>query len=163
MRHIRTLSVWVYVLGAAILFGATIYQMMVVVPAFTANLPASMVEFAAGPVKTPAFWTSPIGPLTGVAGIIALITCRRMPAFRLLALSVGLAFAAEIITILWVYPMLREMGITGAVKPVPSDALTAVTTRWVLVDQLRCAFFVVPGMIAGLAAFRKLGTTENRA
>ena len=158
MAHIRTATTWLYILGGSILLGATIYQMIVVVPAFAYDLPNSMAAFNETAVKTPAFWTSPIGPLTGVFGLVAVLTSRRTPACRWLLLSVVLALLAEVVTFVWVFPMLKAMGfIAGATKPVADAALAAVTRRWVMVDELRCVFLVVPSFVAGLFGFQKLG------
>ena len=156
MEHIRTATTWLYVLGGALLLGATIYQMMVVVPAFAYDLPQSMAAFNETTVKTPVFWMSPIGPLTSVFGLVAVLTSRRTPAFRWLVLSVVLAFLAEAVTIVWVLPMLKAMGIAGGMKPVADAALAEVTRRWVLVDELRCVFLVVPSFVSGLFGFQKL-------
>lgn len=161
MRIVRDLAVWVYVLGAAVLLGGTIYQMMVVVPAFAHDLPGSMVAFNETAVKPPAFWTSALGPVTALAGIAAVVASRGTPAFRWLLVSVVLAFLAEIVTIVWVWPMLRAMGIiAGPTKPVADAALSAVTTRWILVDRLRCLVMVIPSMVTGLVGFQRLRTSR---
>ena len=124
MAHIRTAAMWLYVLGGSLLFGATIYQMIVVVPAFAHDLPNSMIAFNETAVKTTAFWTSPIGPITGVAGLIAILTNRQTPAFRWILVSVALALLAEAVTFIWVFPMLRGMGIIASeTKPVADAAL----------------------------------------
>ncbi len=60
-----------------------------------------------------------------------------------------LAFLAEVITIVWVFPMLKAMGIiAGATKPVADAAPAEVTRRWVLVDKLRCVFLLVPSFVS---------------
>ena len=69
MAYLRTVTTWLYVLGGSVLLGATIYQMMVVVPAFAYDLPHSMAAFNETSAKTPVFWMSPIGPITGVCGL----------------------------------------------------------------------------------------------
>ena len=82
MRNVCHLAVWLYVFGSAVLFGGTIYQMMVVVPAFAHDLPNSMVAFNETAVKPPVFWTSALGPVTALAGIAAVVASRGTPAFR---------------------------------------------------------------------------------
>ena len=161
--YVRYAATRLYILGGSILLGATIYQMMVVVPAFAYDLPQSLVAFNDTAVKTTVFWTSPIGPLTAVCGVAAVLTVRKTPAFRWFLMSVVLAILAEAVTIVWVLPMLRAMGIiVGPAKPVADAALTAVTRRWVLVDQLRCAFLIVPSFLSGLVGFQKLGLSTAK-
>jgi len=126
------------------LIGATVYQMMVVVPAFSRDIPNGMTEFARGHVQTKTFWTSPIMPIGFVITILALILNWKTPRKKWLLLSVALSVLGEVLTIIFVFPQLKIMGLLDGNSSTDTTLLTSTIKRWIVFDQLRFFILAVP-------------------
>src|SRR5215831_8407554 len=74
-----TSVVWFYSAMASLVFGASIYESLVVHPAWSRKLPESLVGFVGSPVSRmnfPAFW-APAAPLYALSGLGALALALR--------------------------------------------------------------------------------------
>ncbi|MFN7944243.1 MAG: hypothetical protein U0Z53_02605 [Blastocatellia bacterium] len=154
MKRIQEYSLWLFLCFGALGLGATVYQMMVIVPAFAHNLPDSLLAFNQSAVKTAVFWTSPWMRLGALTGLIALIvhwrTARRawlMAALALIILAFGFTF-------IYFYPRLAMMGFTLQGQPAVTDGklLARAASEWVSADQWRFWTMIVPAYLCSLKA-----------
>lgn len=63
---------WAGLILVSIIVGGTVYQMIVIVPEFSRDIPNGMIEMAHSHVSTKSFWTSPIQDLSLLALILAV-------------------------------------------------------------------------------------------
>ena len=70
---IYTITLWLYAVMASLVFGATIYETLVVHPAWSRNPPESFAGFVvpASRMQIAAFWI-PIAPAYALSGLAAL-------------------------------------------------------------------------------------------
>lgn len=101
---LRDLPLWLYIFCYAIIIGATIYQMFVIIPAFSIDSPNGMIAFAQGPVEPRKFWTSPIGTISQLAGIITLIINWKTNRRKWLLLSLAFMVITVLSTIIYFIP-----------------------------------------------------------
>jgi uncharacterized membrane protein len=149
---IRDVTLWAGMFFMSILIGATIYQMMVIVPAFSRDIPNGMIEFARGPIQTKAFWASPVMPLGFVISLIALIVNWKTPRKKWLLLSLSLAVVGEVFTILFVFPQLKIMGLLDGNPSADAALLSGTITSWIRVDALRFVLLAIPSYFLYLKA-----------
>ena len=149
---IRETTLWIGTFFMSILTGATVYQMIVIVPAFSRDIPNGMIEFAGGHIQTKTFWTSPILPIGFLISIIALILNWKTPRKKWLLLSLSLAALGEVLTIIFVFPQLKIMGLLDGNPSADTTLLTNTIKRWVVVDQLRFFILGVPSFFLYLKA-----------
>ncbi len=131
-------------LFGSILVGATVYQMMVIVPEFSRDMPNGMIEFAHGTILPKAFWASPVMSVGFLFFVAALIFNWNTPRRKWLIFAVCFAVAAEVLTVFYVYPMLRIMGIFDGNPSADLVLLTDTIRKWIVVDQLRFWLLVMP-------------------
>lgn len=155
---IRETTLWIGMFFMAILIGATVYQMIVIVPVFSRDIPNSMIEFARGDVQTKTFWTSPIMPIGFVISIISLILNWKTRRKKWLLLSISLAALAEVLTIIFVFPQLKIMGLLDGNPSANISLLTNTIKQWVIVDQLRFFILAVPSFFLYLNALTMKST-----
>lgn len=154
MKYAREITLWLFVIIGAVFFGATIYQMMVMVPVFARELPSSLYAFNQSGVRMAVFWTSPLMPIGFVAGLFALTLHWRTPRRNWLAAAILLAVAAEVFTILYFVPRLRTMGflLNGAPANPDGAFLTRSANEWVRADVWRFWLMLVPSFLCSLKA-----------
>ena len=145
-------TLWLGMLFCSIVVGATIYQMIVIVPEYYRDIPHGMIEFARGHFLPKAFWTSPIMPLGCLAMIGALIFNWNNSRRKWLLLSVVLIGLAEIVTILFIFPQMKIMGLLDGNPSTDLDLLTQSIRQWVLSDHLRFWLLLMPAYFIYLKA-----------
>lgn len=111
MKQLKDITLFLYILGGAILFGGTVYQMIVMVPEFSRDIPNGMIGLAHSQVKPKLFWISPLLPAGFLLGIIALVLNWKTKRRYWLLASCLVGIAAEVFTIIYFYPRLKIMGI----------------------------------------------------
>ncbi len=148
----QNITLWLFLCWIAITIGATVYQMVVCVPAWDGKHPESLVAFLKV-VNPGTFWRSPLlgtGLLAGIATMVLHWGTVRQP---WLLGSVGLGIIATVVTALWFIPRLKTMGMIDGHVPLDNPALVAKTLReWVIGDHLRFWVLVVPAFLLGLKA-----------
>lgn len=143
-NKIRETALWLGLFSISVLTGATIYQMIVIVPEFSRDIPNGMIEFAEGHIQTKTFWASPIMPTGFVISIIALMLNWKTPRKKWLLLSVSLALLAEVLTIIFVFPQLKIMGLLDGHPSADINQLSSTIKKWVVGDQLRFLILIIP-------------------
>ena len=149
-EQLLALMLWLSVIGQSTWVGGTLYQMLVIVPVWSASPPESVRSFFQstdynrlisrffGPSFLAA-WTLPV--------VLALVAGWHLPSHRgPLILAVSCLLFAVIYTLAYVHPIGAVL-FEKAGGSESDDEIRAMTTRWIQADQLR---FVV-GVVAFLA------------
>lgn len=159
---IKDASVWLSVFTLATLVGATIFQMMVIVPEFNRDIPNGMISFATSQVEPRYYWTSPIILGSYLLPFLALGLNWKTPRRKWLILSAVLFFFVVGVTEFYFIPRLVIMGITNN-KPSEDLALLAQTIKeWIFADQLRFWLFIIPAFSFALKALSIPLSNDNR-
>ena len=131
-------AVFLYATIVAIAFGATVYETLVVHPAWSRQVPASIEGFTSTPVSRlnlPAFWV-PAAPLIVLSGFVAVgmaIVAERET--RLLVVSVLSATAAVVWTLVYFRPTVTKFMTDFA--NIPTATLVPAVRRWIVLNYLR--------------------------
>jgi hypothetical protein len=141
VRPMASLTLWLFVIGTALILGAGLYEALVVVPFWSEGAPASLAEgnpllqvhIRAGRV----FWQY-FTPALGLIALLALLTSFGAPrphlAWRLAATI--LLLLVSVATLVYFRPALIEMVVNHGAGLTP-EALTAEVRRWVALDRVR--------------------------
>ena len=150
-----TTALWFYTVMASIVFGASVYEALVVHPAWSRKPPESLAGFMEPTISRMslrAFWV-PVVPLYALGGLVAFAAAlwagnQRAP----LALSCACAVAAVAWTLAYFRPTIErflERGGGGA----PAERLESEARRWILLNWIRLAMVAVSwwGALTALA------------
>jgi hypothetical protein len=147
---------WLTIIGLGSWAGGTLYQMVEVVPVWSASPPESVRTFF-GDTDFGRHKVRFFGPPTMVARnlplILALVAAWPRPRHRAwLLLAVGCFVFGLIFTLAYVYPinavLFNQAGGSGS-----DDEIRSMVSRWVFADQIRFVIGLV-GLFAVLQAFR---------
>jgi hypothetical protein len=145
--------IWLYNFMLAIGVGATVYQMMVIIPEFTRDIPNSMIALANSQIIPGNFWGSPLFGISSlVLPIIALILNWKTPRRKWLLLSFGFGIAASVFTSIYFIPRLKIMGLFGQPPTTDVGLLILTIKQWVFADHFRFWLTVVPAFFFALKA-----------
>jgi anthrone oxygenase-like protein len=139
------MSLWLFDLMASIVFGASVYESLVVHPAWSRRPPESIVGFVGAPIgrmNLPAFWM-PVAPLYALSGLGALVVALRAgrPSVPLIV-SAACAVSGVVWTLVYFRPtiarFLEERG-----GNTPAQRLQSEARRWILLNWIRVAMVAV--------------------
>jgi Anthrone oxygenase len=154
--HVLTVMLWLAIIGMGSWAGGTLYQMIEVVPVWSASPPESVRTFFRdtdfGRHKVRFF-----GPATMVARnlplILALVAAWPRPRHRgWLLLAIGCFAFGLILTLAYVYPI-NAVLFNQAGGSATDGEIRSMVSRWVLADRVRFVVGLV-GLFAVLQAFR---------
>ncbi|HMJ08029.1 MAG TPA: anthrone oxygenase family protein [Pyrinomonadaceae bacterium] len=153
------LFIWVFVIVLGIELGAGLYETLVVLPTWTYEPPASVLEYykhnAAFPqfaiIAGPRFWMFQT-PFLGLVSLITIITgLRTDPEHRKWRIiGAGLALFVVVCTLAWFVPNLLSL-IGDGVTKMSSEQITSVTHLWVRLNWVRVIVYSA-AWLAGLKA-----------
>jgi hypothetical protein len=138
-------ALWLFDLMASIVFGASVYESLVVHPAWSRNPPESFVGFMGAPINRmnlPAFWV-PVAPLYALSGLGALVVALRAgsPSAPLI-FSAACAVSVVAWTLVYFRPTIgRFLGAGGG--STPAQGLKSEARRWILLNWIRVAMVAV--------------------
>jgi len=151
-----TTALWFYSVMVSLVFGAGIYECLVVHPAWSRQPPESLVGFVGSPVSRmnlPAFWV-PVTPLYALSGLGALAVAlwagsRDVP----LILSAVCAVSALAWTLAYFRPTIHRLLQDGGGNT-PAGRLQSEARRWVRLNWIRMALVAISwwGALTALAA-----------
>ena len=132
---------WFYALMATIVFGAGVYESLVVHPAWSRKPPESFVAFMGAPIgrmNLPAFW-APMAPLYALSGLAALVVALWAGTASVpLIVSAACAVSAIVWTLVYFRPtIVRFLEAEGG--NTPAERLQSEARRWVLLNWIRVA------------------------
>jgi hypothetical protein len=151
-----TAVLWLYSVMASLVFGASVYETVVVHPAWSREPPESFAGFVGAPVSRmniPVFWV-PVAPLYASSAIAALVAAFMAGTQALpLLLSAACAVAGVAWTLVYFRPTIARFLEEGGGDA--SDAqLRSAAKRWILLNYVRVALVV----FAWWGAFTTLAT-----
>ena len=148
-------SLWLYAVMASLVLGASLYESLVVHPAWSRKPPESFVGFVGAPVSRmniPAFWI-PVAPLYALSSLGALAAA--LWAGRLtmpLTVSAACALSGVVWTLVYFRPTIGRFLETGGGNT-PAKRLQSEARRWILLNWIRVAMVAV----SWWGAFRAMG------
>ncbi len=146
-----------FLISAAVPLGGTVYQMLVIIPEWSQDLPGSLVRLFQGTSWAEAqgrFWRHPVGLLNSLFLIGALITSwpnRRRRRWLLICtvLLIGVTFWTGLYFVpKGVVPLMVQAG--AGMTP---EEITARAEAWIFWDRVRFVVIVL-AYLAGLLALR---------
>jgi hypothetical protein len=136
---------WLYDVMASLVLGASIYEIVVVHPAWSRHPPESMVGFVGAPISRmnlPAFWV-PVVPLYALSGLGALVAAVWAgSAGAPLIVSAACAVSAVVWTLVYFRPTIVRFLETGGGNT-PAKRLQSEARRWILLNGIRVAMVAV--------------------
>lgn len=147
------LSALVNALALSTLFGATVYQMQVVVPVLAHHLPNSVQAFAGNPIFPANFWMAVPTRLMEVTPFVALAMNWRTQRRKWLIAGATLMLLAGLVMPLFFLPRMQDIGLLPPRTPTSDlNRLTKATQEWLIADQLRFWLLIFPCTLAALKA-----------
>jgi len=150
-----TLVLWFYAVMVSLVFGAGVYEIFVVHPAWGRKPPESFAGFAgtsAGRVNIPTFWV-PAVPLYALSALAALGLAFRAGSLGA-ALIVSIAFAAAALasTLLYFRPTVGRFFETAGGNT-PTQRLQIEVDRWIRLNWIRMGLIAISwwGALSALA------------
>lgn len=150
----RTL-LWLYAVLASLVFGAGMYEGVVVHPAWSRKPPESFVGFVGAPINRlniPAFW-KPVAPLYALSGLAALALAYRA---GLQGAPLILSSTCAVVGVAWTLVYFRptiERFLEKGGGNAPADRLQSEARRWILLNWVRMAMVAMSwwGALAAMA------------
>ena len=155
-----TVGLGFYLIWASLIFGASIYETLVVHPAWSRQPPESLVGFVGTPISRMnigAFW-KPVAPLFALSGLGALAL-----AFRAGTEGVPLIASSTcaVLVVVWTLAYFRRSTIVRFLDNgggnMPADRLRTDARQWVRLNWIRTAMVAVAWCGAILAALTTHG------
>ena len=153
-----TTVLWFFSFMASLVFGATIYEALVVHPAWSRKPPESLVGFVGAPVSRmnlPAFWI-PVAPLYALSGVVALAVAlwagsRDVP--------VIVSSVSAVVVVAWTLAYFRptvQRFLEDGGKSTPAARLQSEARRWIQLNWIRVVLVAISwwGALAALATRR---------
>lgn len=155
MSKLQTCLFVAYFCLIMIVFGGTVFSVMVEYPNWFANVPASLEatrDFYK--VLHPGYFFQTTGPLVLLTGLAFVAVGWRISAARNLVLtSVGIMIAIELLTFIYIYPRLDIMFGPGAASQ-SVEALTQAAREFTFADRIRTGMDVVVTALSIGALFK---------
>ena len=134
-------ALWLYAFMASLVLGASLYESLVVHPAWSRKPPESFVGFMGAPINRmniPTFWV-PVAPLYALSGLGALVVAlwAGSPAVPLIV-SAACAISVVVWTLVYFRPTIgRFLEAEGG--NTPAKRLQSEARRWILLNWIRVA------------------------
>jgi hypothetical protein len=152
--RVAQVLLWYNVISIAIWFGGTIYQMVVIVPLWSASPPESVRAFFAGTdfMRTVRhFFGPPTMILRGLPLVLGLVAGWHLKAHCVwLLIPVVCTLIALVMTLAYIYPI-NAVLFDQAGGGLSGDAVRAMARRWIIADRVRFAIMTI-GFISLLRA-----------
>jgi Domain of unknown function (DUF1772) len=138
-------ALWLYAVMASLVLGASLYESLVVHPAWSRKPPESFVGFVGAPISRmniPAFWV-PVAPLYALSSLGALAVALWAGRLTLpLTVSAACAVSGVVWTLVYFRPTIGRFLETGGGNS-PAKRLQSEARRWILLNWIRVAMVAV--------------------
>jgi hypothetical protein len=150
---------FLFVVATAILLGGGLYETLVVMPLWTANVPETVIGFYQHNVANPQYAMNPGGrfwiiimPIVGLLSIATLLTSfgTRPDHRRWRTVGSGLALAAVIFTFAYFIPNIIKLS-SEAVMTMQQQDVASLAISWERLNWLRAILFAI-ALFASLRA-----------
>jgi hypothetical protein len=136
---------WLYAVMASLVLGASVYESLVVHPAWSRKPPESFVGFLGASISRmniPVFWV-PVAPLYGLSGIGALVVALWAGSLAVpLIVSAACAVSVVVWTLVYFRPTIGRFLEAGG-GDTPAKRLQSEARRWILLNWIRVAMVAV--------------------
>jgi hypothetical protein len=149
------IALWFYLVMVSVVFGAGIFEVFVVHPAWSRQPPESIAGFVGSPVSRlnlAAFW-APVSSLYALSALVALAVAlwagrRDVP----LILSAACAVTALAWTLVYFRPAIQRL-LEGAGGNTPAERLQSEVRQWLRLNLIRVALVAISwwGALTALA------------
>lgn len=138
-------ALWLYAVMASLVLGASVYESLVVHPAWSRKPPESFVGFVGAPISRmniAEFW-KPVAPLYALSGLGVMVAAFRAgrPAIPLIV-SAACAVSGVAWTLVYFRPTVGRFLERGG-GDAPATRLQSEARRWVLLNWIRVAMVAV--------------------
>ena len=138
-------SLWLYAVMASLVLGASLYESLVVHPAWSRKPPESFVGFVGAPISRmniPAFWV-PVAPLYALSSLGALAVALWTGSLTMpLTVSAACAVSGVVWTLVYFRPTIGRFLETGGGNT-PAQRLQSEARRWIVLNWIRVAMVAV--------------------
>jgi len=138
-------ALWLYAVMASLVLGASLYESLVVHPAWSRKPPESFVGFVGAPISRmniPAFWV-PVAPLYALSSLGALAVALWAGSLTMpLTVSAACAVSGVVWTLVYFRPTIGRFLETGGGNT-PAKRLQSEARRWILLNWIRVAMVAV--------------------
>lgn len=146
---------WYNVLSLAIWVGGTVYQMLVIVPMWSASPPESVTAFFKGTAYMTTIWNF-FGPVTQLLRalpllLLAIFAWRFAHLRPWILVCAGTMAVGLVMTRAFIYPM-NDVLFTRAGEGLSADAVRSLVHTWIWWDRVRFAI-MAGGYVCLLRAF----------
>jgi len=136
---------WLYLAMASLVFGATVYEALVVHPAWSRKPPESFVAFMGEPVgriNLAQFWI-PVAPLFALSALasVAAAAMQGTPN-RMLIVSAACAVTVVAWTLIYFRPTVSRFLLQQGGNA-PAERLQAEARRWIVLNWIRVALVAI--------------------
>ncbi len=142
---LQTASLWLYSAMASLVFGATVYEALVVHPAWSRKPPDSFVAFMGTPVgrmNIAAFWM-PVAPLFALSALVSVGAASMQGTLNVMLIaSAACAVTAVAWTLIYFRPTVASL-LEQQRGNAPAERLQAEARRWIVLNWIRVALIVV--------------------
>ena len=136
---------WFYAVMVSLVFGASVYETLVVHPAWSRKPPESLRAFVGTPVSRmniPAFW-APVAPLYALSALAALGLAFRAGSQGVdLIVSTACAVAGVAWTLLYFRPTIERLLEPGGGNT-PTERLQIEVHRWIRLNWIRVGLVAI--------------------
>ena len=142
---LQTASLWLYSAMASLVFGATVYEALVVHPAWSRKPPDSFVAFMGTPVgrmNIAAFWM-PVAPLFALSALASVGAASMQGTLNLMLIA---SAACAVMVVAWTLIYLRPTVASFLEQQggnAPAERLQAEARRWIVLNWIRVALIAV--------------------
>lgn len=154
MNSISRILLWLAVIAWGFWLGGLIYEMVVITPLWSANLPNSVLEWNARPdfVVNPTRFYLPIVITLILSSLLATILNWKSRNQRIwLILSTLCVITAFVFTLIYFFPK-NDVLFRGQNAGLTGEEITAIANAWIRGNWIRVGMMVV-GFFAALKAF----------
>ena len=154
MASLYTPVLWFYAAMASLVFGASVYETLVVHPAWSRKPPESFHAFVGTPIgrmNIAPFW-APVAPLYALSALAALaLAFRDGNESAALIVSTACAVAAVAWTLLYFRPTITRFLEAGG-GDTPAERLPIEADRWIRLNGIRVALVAISwwGALGGM-------------
>jgi len=138
-------ALWLYAVMASLVLGASLYESLVVHPAWSRKPPESFVGFVGAPISRmniPAFWV-PVAPLYALSSVGALAVALWTGSLTMpLTVSAACAVSGVVWTLVYFRPTIGRFLETGGGNT-PAKRLQSEARRWILFNWIRVAMVAI--------------------
>lgn len=145
---------WIAVVAWGFWLGGLIYEMVVIIPLWSANLPQSVLEWNSRPdfiVNPTRFYLPTVITLILSSLLVMVLNWKSRNQRIWLILSTVCVITAFVFTLLYFFPK-NDVLFRNQVSGLSGDEITAIANAWIRANYLRVVMMIV-GFFSALKAF----------